>query len=411
MPSNNDVLSLEGLKDCYVIQLNEKRALAVNSGGVPLDVHIRQAVTAFNEVAVSEFKPQTGWSFSYNINEQMAHFITENGGSVTHDNVYAKCDTGIDPNGSAIIRTNRPLAYTPGRGARTIFTTLFSPPKSESNQLQGVFNDADGWAFGYQGEIFGVLRRRSGIDYFIPQSEWNIDKRPDLDPTKGNVYAIDFQWLGFGAQYFSIEDKDGKLSAVHIIVYANTHEHVSVENASLPLSAFVENTGNTSSIIIRTPSAVGGLYGIPYDPAFEAIVSYDFRLSVVAGETYLFSFMNPKVWLGKDNRLYVLPRILAVASEGNKPVTFRVYSRPTILNPIWQDVETGVSPLQYDEEGTLVMNGETKVLTLPVAKSDSKEIDLSIIDAYILPDQTLALTVDADSLSDVRVGVTFKSRT
>lgn len=408
----SDVQSLEDLKDCYVIQPNGKRALSVNSGGVPLDVYIRQAVTAFNEVATAEFRPQTGWSFAYNLNEQIISETVLNGGSVSHDNVYAKMETGTDPNGVAFIRSNRPVVYTPGRGARVVFTALFSSPVANSRQTQGVINASDGWAFGYEGETFGIIRRRATVDDFIPQSEWNIDKRPDLDPTKGNVYSIDFQWLGFGAQYFAIENDKGILSLVHIIIYANLFDHVSVENASLPLAAGVANFGNTSNIILRTPSAVGGIYGKPFEPAFEALIAYDMRdPAIAAGETYLFGLQNPDQWLGKDNRLYVLPKLFVAASEGNKPVTFRVYSNPTILNPSWVDVSPNVSPLQYDESGTFVANGEAQVFTLPVGKSDSKEIDLSIIDAEINPRQIFAITVDADSLSDVRVGITFKSRT
>lgn len=406
----SDVQDLGSLKDCYVNQPNGKRALVVNSGGVPLDVYVRQAVTAFNELVTSEFRPQTGWSFAYNLNEQIISTTELNGGTVIHDNVYAKCETGTDPAGVAFIRSNRPLVYTPGRGARMVFTAIFSTPAENSQQLQGVLNNEDGWAFGYTGVEFGIFKRRAGTTEFIPQSDWNVNKKPDLDPTKGNVYAIDFQWLGFGAQYFSIEDDDGNLSLVHIILYANKFDHVSVENASLPLSAGVANLGNASNIILRTPSAVGGIYGLPFEPAFEALIAYDMRLSVTAGETYLFGLQNPTDWLGKDNRLYVLPRLFVAAADGNKPVTFRVYSQPTINTPVWEDVEPDVSPLQVDTQGTFVLNGEAQVFTLPVGRIESKDVDLRVIDAEINPRDIFAITVQADLSSDVRVGITFKSR-
>lgn len=43
---SDDVGDIGSLSDCYVTQPNGKRALSVNSGGYPLDVMIRQAVTA-----------------------------------------------------------------------------------------------------------------------------------------------------------------------------------------------------------------------------------------------------------------------------------------------------------------------------------------------------------------------------
>lgn len=409
---SDDVLDIGSLTDCYVTQLNGKRALTVNSGGTPLDVKIRQAVTAFNEVVTAEFRTQTGWSFSYNINEQIVSIEEFNGGTVSQEGSFAKLETGTEVDGSAFLRSNRSVIYTPGRGARIVFTAVFSTPKPNNQQIQGVINNSDGWAFGYQGEVFGIIKRRSSIDLFIPQSEWNIDTKPDLIPQYGNVYAIDFQWLGFGAQFFSIENDAGELGLVHVILYSNKYENVSVENATLPLSAIVKNQGNNTNIILKTPSAVGGIYSEPFDPSFEALIAYDFRnAAITVGETYLFALRNPLTWLGKENRLYIRPVFYVAAAEGNKPVTFRVYANPTLTGAVWNDVTPDQSPLQYDESATFILNGEREVFTVPVGKSDARVVNVSDLNSEIVPGQSFAFTVDADSLSDVRVGLTLKSRT
>jgi len=64
---------------------------------------------------------------------------------------------------------------------------------------------------------------------FISQSSWNLDtvdgsgpSGMTLDPTKGNVYEIGFQYLGFGNAFFSIEEPDsGRMTPVHVIKNAN----------------------------------------------------------------------------------------------------------------------------------------------------------------------------------------------
>ena len=64
---------------------------------------------------------------------------------------------------------------------------------------------------------------------FIPQSSWNVDPLDGtgpsgmiLDPQKGNVYQIGFQYLGFGNAFFGIENEDtGRIETVHNIKHAN----------------------------------------------------------------------------------------------------------------------------------------------------------------------------------------------
>lgn len=70
-------------------------------------------------------------------------------------------------------------------------------------QLMGVGDDLDGFFFGYNGSSFGILRRQNGTDNWIPQSAWNNDTFDGngrsgvaLNATQGNVYSIQYQWLG-----------------------------------------------------------------------------------------------------------------------------------------------------------------------------------------------------------------------
>ena len=63
---------------------------------------------------------------------------------------------------------------------------------------------------GFAQDVAGVVPTET----WIPQASWNGDDIFDgngitgatLDPTKGNVYQITYQWLGFGAISFFIED-------------------------------------------------------------------------------------------------------------------------------------------------------------------------------------------------------------
>lgn len=373
----------------------------------------QNASTAFGEISATQFRPQTGWIFAYNINKSIISETVLFGGTVSHVGSFAQMETGTDPNGVAFIRSNRALTYSPGIGAVARFTAVFDTPQIDSQQLIGVGNNFDGWFFGYDTNAkFGILKRRGGVDQWFYQEDWTEDAFPDLIPQNGNVYQIKYQWLGFGMQYFGIENTEGNIENVHRIKYSNLNTNVSVENPSLPLSAGVGNSGNTTNITLKTPSAVGGLEGDPFSPVFEALIAYERIITIGTGETYLFGLMNPANWLGKDNRLYVFPKLFTFATDGNKPVVIRVYFNPTITTPTWVDVEPDISPLQYDETGTWVLNGEAKVFTYALGRADNAAIDLSIIDAEVQPRQIFAITAETTSAGmDLVVGLDFKSRT
>ena len=93
-----------------------------------------------------------------------------------------------------------------------------------------------------------------------PQSSWNIDTCQDegslesnyinnpsgfrLDPTKGNVYRIFFQYLGFGTITFCIEQNEtDRIIPVHRIKYQNVNSNPSLKNPSMKLGIGISTNG------------------------------------------------------------------------------------------------------------------------------------------------------------------------
>jgi len=69
--------------------------------------------------------------------------------------------------------------------------------------LFGAGDDVDGLFFGFNGTSFGIMTRNDSVDTWVAQADWNGDKMDgtggasnptgqNLDPTKGNVYHINF---------------------------------------------------------------------------------------------------------------------------------------------------------------------------------------------------------------------------
>lgn len=109
-------------------------------------------------------------------------------------------------------------------------------------------------------------RTTAGFDStisFVSQSMWNIDpmngtgpSRFTLDPHKGNVYQVQFQYLGYGNAFFSVEDsRTGKLSPVHVIRNANIRTTPVLKDPQVHAMWKVENQGSAIATHMSGASA------------------------------------------------------------------------------------------------------------------------------------------------------------
>lgn len=113
---------------------------------------------------------------------------------------------------------------------------------------------------------------------FITQANFNIDPLDGsgpsgmtLDPQKGNVYQIGFQYLGFGNARFGIEDPEtGRIFDFHMIKNANNRTFPVLKNPNVSILATSANIGGTTSKTIKTSSIAGYVQGkiIDLDPIF-----------------------------------------------------------------------------------------------------------------------------------------------
>ena len=119
---------------------------------------------------------------------------------------------------------------------------------------------------------------------FIPSASFNIDRldgsgetKMVLDPQKGNVFQIAYQYLGFGNSTFSIEDPNtGKLVNFHQIKNANNRTTPVLKNPNLSVLATSANIGGTTSKTLKTVSMASFVEGntAQLDPKFSRTFSF-----------------------------------------------------------------------------------------------------------------------------------------
>lgn len=371
-------------------------------------------LTAFRDTRVAEIRAAIGWTFNYNINTDIVSSTTTGSGTVTQSNSKAVLQTGAATSSMAQISTVDALRYSPGLGALIRFTALFTPGVAGSTQLIGIGDESDGFFFGYSGASFGIFRRQNGTDNFTPQSSWNKDTLDGtgasgvlLDITKGNVYSIQYQWLGFGLIEFAIVSPSGKTILVHRIEYPNSSVDPSIFNPTLPLMAQVENTTNNTNITLETPSGMGFIEG----DAGRALVTRNSALaskSSIATEEAVITIRNKSTFQGKTNRIRIKFDFLSVSTTGTQAVQIKVIQNTTLGGtPSFADVNTSTSVVDFDTAGTTATGGKT-IFSFQMGLQDSVQLFLSSMNILLSPGDTLTVTASSLATTGLQVSASWE---
>lgn len=110
---------------------------------------------------------------------------------------------------------------------------------------------------------FSVIQSGSnGISTFISQSSFNIDRIDGtgpsgfiVNPQKGNVYQVGFQYLGFGNAFFGVENSEtGRITPVHMIKNDNNRTTSVLLNPQVSGRLTSFNYGNNTNVAPKTLS-------------------------------------------------------------------------------------------------------------------------------------------------------------
>jgi hypothetical protein len=356
-------------------------------------------IGAFGQLVAQEETPIVTIDFPYNINTAYVTPTTANGGTVTQADSQAILQTSAAANGSAVLNSIIAARYLPGQGKIIRFTAIFTPGVANATQIIGAGDDNDGYFFGYQGATFGLFRRQNGTDFFTAQADWNTDTfdgsgdagNPSgalLDQTKGNVFQIKYQWLGYGAIRYYIEDNaTGVVTQVHVIKYTNLNIIPSVFNPSFQLHAQVINSGNTSNITLITASM--GLYSEGPVDVSGARFSTGNRKTGITTETNIFTIQNKTTFQSKTNRGRIHFDSIGSSISGAADAQYRIVLNATLGGtPSFTDIAVNQSIAAVDVAGTTVTGG-TEWRRGPSAGNFQLAEDLSTLEMRLNPGDTL----------------------
>lgn len=251
-------------------------------------------------------------------------------------------------------------------------------------------------------------------EQFIPQSAWNTDKfdgtgpsGQTLDPTKGNVYGVQFQYLGYGdAFFYVVNGNTGRPQVVHVVRNANARTSTVLRNPNLYLTWESRNTGTGASVSMRGASGgafvegpvrfLGAQFGVP-----PGVVT------VGAGvETPVITLRADTIFQNKQSTAQLQIDRFTVSCDGTKNVNFKVYKNATLTGARWQRVNTNTSAASYDINATSLSIGAGSVVyAFSVAKTGNATESVTDLSLFMQAGDTITITATSVNATDISASI------
>ena len=213
--------------------------------------------TPFGAMSVGQTQPIRDYRFAYDGNDSLFWDQTVGGGSISHEQARGTIllQNGTVSGDQSIRTSHFYHPYIPGVGSQVEMSIqLGGADKANLVQCWGLFDGNNGLFFESNESGLAVVMRSSvsgsPVDLKINQVDFNKDKADGsdsigltLDVTKGNVYFIDFQWLGAGRVHFGMLAPTGERIILHAMEHANTVSLPYMKTATLPIRVEQINTG------------------------------------------------------------------------------------------------------------------------------------------------------------------------
>jgi hypothetical protein len=280
-------------------------------------------------------------------------------------------------------------------GSTVILSALSDSPKSGTYTYSSTGTST--------GSIAQTTAGVTKTSEFIPQTSWNGTAVSSLfDPTKGNVYQIAYQYLGFGNIFFCIENPaTGQFERVHTITYASAHTTPSLSNPSLKLGMYAVSTGSTTNLTVKSASMAAFTQGVREQTRNPRSAVQ--TQSVTTSFTNVLTIRNRRTYNGFINQVDVYPLALSLASEGTKNVEVQIRSfQVGGTEQTWSATGTGLVT-DIDTTATTGIASGTLLATAVIPSSGSIRIDLDALNITLSPSTCLAIVARTVSGAAINV--------
>lgn len=256
---------------------------------------------------------------------------------------------------------------------------------------------------------------------FVSQSAWNIDtmdgngpSRMVLDPHKGNVYQVGFQYLGFGNARFAIEDpQTGQFQSCHMIRNANARLTPVLKDPHVAGIWSVANAGSTTSTHMTGTSGAIFCEGEVIRNIGPAFSAYTANTNVDSAEIPVLTVRSNRIFGNSvgysEIDISTLSATIVATSQAQFAV-LRVYKNLRLTGPVnFTNVNATQSCASYDISATgFSANQNTLVASYVIPFGGSINIDLKGDNFFLSVGESLTITSQGSTNgADTAVALTW----
>jgi len=338
---------------------------------------------------------------------------------VTQPNTTAITVTAT--NNSSTTRTAYEIAQGTyvGWKANAIGSTVVFVKDSVGN-VSGTFSIAQSGAGSpAAGTCVETLAGVASTDVWYPQTEWNGDKLDGngasgvtLDPTKGNVYQIGIQYLGFGSIIFGVEvsvtGNNPTFVTVHTLNFPNTRTSVTMVQPSFPFTMAAYSAGSTTNASVSVGSFNGSIEGkrVSIGPR-QTYYNNSGVTSSTSAYVPLFTVKNRLVFNSRANQAVAHLLSLGGASKSNTGLTtFYMISNATLTGPTNFTSWSATSTTSVDTASTGCSFSENSQVIFTASISETGDFNYGFVDDQITlqPGESVTLAVRSVTSTSVCIG-------
>lgn len=221
-------------------------------------------------------------------------------------------------------------------GATLVFLSNITGAKSGSYSISGTT---------VIGNFVSTIAGAGAVETFVEQKNWNGDPLNGygrsgivVDWTKGNVFQIGIQYLGFGCITFFVEVATANTNnptwlCVHTLKFPNTLTAPSFRNPSFPFAMTVYSTGSTTNLSVKSASYAGFIEGARQLHGNRYTFSVN-KPTVSTVTLPLFTIYNSLIFGGTSNQSVVYLLSISAALKHTQPAVVFIIKNATLTgNP------------------------------------------------------------------------------
>jgi len=371
----------------------------------------------FQDAQVSERQTWIAGEFVYNIHPDIFTQTLVDTGTVSVLTGNAVLSSGAGTSASSHIQSVQRVIYTPGQETWCFFTAIFTPGVAGSYQRIGLFGANEGYAIGYNGADFCVMRKTGGIwSILATQANFSEDRLDGtgcsaftLDKTKGNIFKISYGYLGYAPTTFWVfAGNSAGWVKFHVYDYPNTAVRPHILQTSIPWAAEVGKTSGATNIVLKSASIAAGTSGNHSRPLDLHYTARSSKTGIGTTAINLITIKSATAFASIANEIFTYLHKLdlaASATSSNRVLIWDLRKNAALGGtPSFTNYDTDRSPISYDVAGTTVTGGVLLLGGQVFANSNEERI-FTQFETPMLAGDTITLsvrsstgTMDADAV-------------